>query len=238
MEQLPLKYIISRLDNDLDMSANIELARRVSKNLPNAVIYYISDLSKSIIDFISYNIIHRDILSEYYIFLSSPYTCENLPMWKKVVGYKGYNNCSLKTYTSNISCRHFCKVAQIEKKESQAYGDLFEFMNYEDLLKCDTYMDESENRDISAMSKAFLLLNERDKMILKCLVIDKTSSLDAYEILNKYIKPRPTANMTSDEVKASLTIRQKQNAISLLKGRALLKLHELYWEEIKNSKYV
>lgn len=237
MEQLPLKLIISRINNDLGMSANIELARRVTKNIPDAVVFYISDLSKSIIDFISYHIIHRNILSEYYIFLSSPYTDNHLPLWKKVVGYKGYNNCSLKTYTSNISCRHFCKVAQNEKKESQSHGELLEFMDYESLLRCDTSMDESDDRDMIAMKKAYLQLNKRDRLILKCLIIDKISSLDAYEILSEYIKPRPTNDRTSEEVKANLTMRQKQNAVSLLKGRALLKLQELYGEQIKNNKY-
>lgn len=233
MRQLPLKLVISRLENDLGMSANMELARRVSENLPDAVDFYISELGKGIVEHISFSIMHRDVFSDYYIFLSSPYTENNLPMWKKVVGYKGKNNCTLKTYTSNISCRHFCKIAQKEKKEALAHSSMLEYMDYESLLKCDTDPDDSESKMIRTMRSAFALLNERDKQVLKCLVIDKTSSLDAFYILGEYINPRPRNNMSSSEVKANLSTKQKQDAVSLLKGRALLKLQDLYNEQIK-----
>ena len=233
MRQLPLKLIISQLDNDLGMSANMELARRVSENYSEAVDFYISKLGKSIVDHISYTIMHRDIFSDYYIFLSSPYTETNIPTWKKVVGYKGKNNCTLKTYTSNISCRHFCKIATKERKEALLHGDMLEFMDYESLLKCDTDFDDSESKTIQSIRNAFALLGERDKLVLKCLVIDKTSSIEAFDILGKHINPRPKDNMSSAEVKARLSIKQKQDAISLLKGRALLKLQELYNEQLK-----
>ncbi len=69
MRQLPLKLVISRLENDLGMSANMELARRVSENLPEAVDFYISKLGKSIVEHISFTIMHCDVFSDYYIFL-------------------------------------------------------------------------------------------------------------------------------------------------------------------------
>ena len=83
------------------------------------------------------------------------------------------------------------------------------------------------------MRNAFALLNERDKLVLKCLVIDKVSSIDAFDILGEHIKPRPRNNMSSAEVKANLSTKQKQDAVSLLKGRALLKLQDLYNEQLK-----
>ena len=61
MRQLPLKLVISSLENDLGMSANMELARRVAENLPEAVDFYISKLGKSIVEHISFTIMHRDI---------------------------------------------------------------------------------------------------------------------------------------------------------------------------------
>lgn len=237
MDSLSLKEITSQLENDVNMIANIELARRVSLNIPDAVGFYISDLSRSIVEYITYSILHRDAFSEYYIFLSSPYTQNNHPEWKKVASYKGRNNCTLKTYTSNITCRHFCKIAQKEKKESQTHGMLLEFMDYESLIKCDTGEEEFENTTSIAMRQAFLKLNDRDRLILKYLVIEKISALDAFELLDDYINPRPKFNMTSSEVKASLSVKQKQDAISLLKGRALLKLQELYTEQLKQMQY-
>lgn len=234
MEKLPLNLIISRLENDWGMSANKELARRVSENLPDAVDFYISKLGKSIVNYISNTIMHRDIFSDYYIFLSSPYTEDNSPMWKKVVGYKGRNNCTLKTYTSNISCRHFYKIAQKENKEALMHNSLLEYMDYESLLKCDdANPDDSESKIIRIMRNAFALLCQRDQLVLKCLVIDKISSLDAFVILGDYINPRPRGNMSSADVKASLSTKQKQDAVSLLKGRALLKLYELYKQQLK-----
>ena len=68
-------------------------------------------------------------------------------------------------------------------------------------------------------------------------VFDPISALDAFELLDDYINPRPKFNMTSAEVKASLSVKQKQDAVSLLKGRALLKLQELYTEQLKQMQY-
>lgn len=114
---------------------------------------------------------------------------------------------------------------------------LLEFMDYESLIKCDTGEEEFENTTSIAMRQAFLKLNDRDRLILKYLVIEKISALDAFELLDDYINPRPKFNMTSSEVKASLSVKQKQDAISLLKGRALLKLQELYTEQLKQMQY-
>lgn len=232
MKQISLKLLVAHLENDLGLSANRELARRVSNNSPDAVDFYISKLGKDIVEYISQTIMHRDIFSDYYLFLSSPYTADNSPLWDKVTKYNGRNNCTLKTYTSNISCRHFCKVAQKEKKEALLHSTMLEYMDYESLIKCDKSIDDSDSKTIRYMGKAYALLSQRDQIVLKCLVIDKVSSLDAFDILSEFINPRPRNNMSSVEVKASLSTKQKQDAVSLLKGRALLKLQELYNKQL------
>lgn len=234
---LPLRDLIKLLSDDIEMKANMELARRVYCNEARTVDYYISTLCKPNIDFIEKNIMHRYILSEYYIFLCEPVE-DNIPQWKKVRGYKAGNECTLKTYTSTIACRHFSKVAKKEKEEGMRHDDLIEFMDYEALLVCDKVDDDLDSPTRVAMRNAYSKLQDRDKMVLKYLIIDKFDSQKAFELLKDDIHPRAKDGMTSDEVKATLSLKQKQDAVSLLKGRALLKLQELYRNCLNEYMYV
>ena len=86
------------------------------------------------------------------------------------------------------------------------------------------------------MKSAFKKLKERDQKALQYLVIDKMHGLDAYPLLEEYIHPKPKDDMTSEEVKKAWTTKQKQDAISLMKGRALEYLLEKYNEEKLNHK--
>ena len=53
MKQISLKLLVAHLENDLGLSANRELARRVSNNSPDAVDFYISKLGKDIVEYIA-----------------------------------------------------------------------------------------------------------------------------------------------------------------------------------------
>ena len=235
---LSLRDLIKLLPDDIEMMANMELARRICSNEDRTVDFYISTLCKPNIDFIEKNVMHRYILSEYYMFLCNPISEENIPQWKKVQGYQAANDCTLKTYTSTIACRHFSKVAKKEKEEGMRHDELIEFMDYEALLVCDKVDDDSDSPTRVAMRNAYSRLLDRDKMVLKYLIIDKFDSQKAFELLKDDIHPRAKDGMTSDEVKATLSLKQKQDAVSLLKGRALLKLQELYRNCLNEYMYV
>lgn len=233
LSAMPLKELSALLNSEKDYRANLELAKRVVRNNSNAVNYYLSVLSLPIISYIENHIIYRDILSEYYEFLCKPYNSYlGLPEWHKVDLYKGLT-CRLDSYTSLITARHFCKVAEKEREENQSKSNLIDNADYESLLNCAAEDDSPEYEVGSKLWKAhmtFRSLCERDQLVLLYLVIEKMPAIEAWPLLAPYIKPRPTNGLTSEEVKLSWSIKQKQNALSLIKGRAF----NLY-EKIFNS---
>ena len=223
-----------RLKNDTEYVANRELAKRIVLNETRAVHYYLAEIGIPIMKYIENSIMHRDITAEYYIFLSSPYDAqEEKPLWHPVELYKGIN-CLLSSYTSNITYRHFYKLANKERLISEKEGDLLEYVDYESLLLCESIPDEEDNSQIQCVRKAYQMLSERYRLILNCLVIEKMSALDAFPLLESYIHPRPKDGLTSDEVKQSWTNKQRQDALSLLKGYALTNLQKNF-ELIKSD---
>lgn len=209
-----------RLKSDIDYSANKELAKRVVQNKEEAVRYFLTDLSYPIIKHIEYNIIKReDVYGDYYIFISAPVNEESVPQWKKVSQYRG-DNCQLNTYVSCIACRHFCKIAQKEKEENLRNGDMIEYVDYESLLGYD-YHNEEESETSIRMRNAYSNLSEKDREVLRLLLIENMSGIDAFPVLSQYITPKAKDGMTSEQVKESWSIKQRQDAMSLLKGRAL-----------------
>lgn len=221
---MSLEELSGLLNSDKNYKANFELAQRIVRNNTNAVNFYLSVVSLPIISYIENQITHRDILSEFYEFLSNPYNHDlELPEWHKVALYKGIS-CRLDSYTSLISTRHFYKVAEKEREKNQASGNLIENVDYESLLSC-TDKDDSHEYEVGSKlwkaHKAFQGLCERDQLVLIYLIVEKMPALEAWPLLSSYIKPRPTKGMTSEEVKASWTVKQKQDALSLIKGRAI-----------------
>ena len=225
-----------RLNNDTDYIANKELAKMIVSNETKAVHYYLTEIGLPIMKHIEFSIMHRDITAEYYIFLSSPYdNQEEKPLWHRVDLYKGIN-CLLSSYTSNIACRHFCKLANKEKRISEKEGDLLEYVDYESLIRCESISNEEDNSQMKCVRKAYHMLSERYRLVLHCLVIEKMSALDAFPLLESYIHPRPKDGLTSDEVKQSWTNKQRQDALSLLKGYALKHLQDNFEPIKKNFK--
>lgn len=229
---LSWKGLKSRLTDDPEYTANRELARRIVNNYEVVVNYYIGEMSTDIINRIN-RIMKRDSYGEYYEFLSSPFNEEcKKPEWHKISLYEAID-CKLKTYTSTISCRHFYKIANKEQKIRNSETDLLEYKDYEALLLCDQSEDESEDITKQWMRNAFKELSERDQLVLKCLVIEKQNSLEAYESLKDLIHPIPKDGMTSEEVKANWSIKRRQDAMSLMKGQALKRLLAKYNEQKK-----
>lgn len=214
-----LRELKLQMKKDLDYAANKELANRVVHNNSEAVNYFLTDFSEPIVKHIEYDIMKRDVYGDYYIFISAPINEESIPQWKKVSQYKG-DNCQLNTYVSCIACRHFCKVAQKEKEENLRNDDMIEYVDYESLLGYD-YRDEEESETSIRMRKAYNNLNEKDREVLRLLLIENVSGIEAFPILSQYITPKPKDGMTSEQVKESWSTKQRQDAMSLLKGRAL-----------------
>lgn len=224
IHSITLEQLTSLLTKDVDYRANFELAQRIVHNNTNAVNYYIGVLSLPIISHIEKTIIHRDILTEFYEFISNPFNEKNAcPEWHKVALYKG-ETCRLDSYTSLIATRHFCKISEKEQERRKSECDLIEYKDYQSLLHCTNDDDVHEYTVGSKLWKAretYKMLCERDQLVILYLVIEKKSALEAWPLLEPYIKPRAIGNLTSEEVKSSWTNKQKQDGLSLIKGRAI-----------------
>ena len=218
----------SRLDNDSSYSTNIELADKVCANEKFAVNFYLSDICMPITSVIERKITHRNIVGEFYEFISAPYDKDTyVPEWHKISLYEGVG-CKLSTYTSCIASRHFCKVAKKERKIRQNETEMLDFVDYEALLKCDMSEEMSDSPTLKRMKKAFSLLSDRDKVTLRCTIIEKKSSLDSFPLIERYINPRPKDGLSSQQIKDMWDDKRRQDAVSLIKGRALDHLEQLY----------
>lgn len=223
-----LKAHDSVTDPTPELAADRDLARRVVANEPRAVHRYLWEIGTPIMKHIERSITHRDISAEYYIFLSAPFDPEAaLPGWHPVRLYRG-TDCRLSSYTATIACRHFWKIAAKEKKNEKNASPLLDFVDYETLLKCETPEEGSDDTRSEAMRRAFRTLPERYRRVLECLVIEKMPALDAWPLLEGYINPRPKDGLTSREVKQNWTLKQRQDALSLVKGYALKALRHRF----------
>lgn len=229
--------IINSLKDDPDYLANKELARLVVSNDIRAVNYYLDTIGNPIIKHIVQTITKRDITAEYYIFLSSPFDPKTeMAKWHPVSLYKGVC-CRLSSYTSTITCRYFCRMVNKENKLKGKSGGLLDFVDYESLLKCEkACIEETDDIQIKCVKDAYSQLNEKDREVLRLLIIEKKTSIEAFPILSQYITPRPKEGRNPEEIKAKWTDKQKQDAISLIKGRALEHLQNKY-SELKH-KYI
>lgn len=235
LSKMSWKELKKMLSNDPDYIANREVARRIVENYQAVVDYFLGPMSKGIVDSLN-KMLGRDTLSEYYVFISHPYNEETQkPGWHKIDLYDA-RDCNLISYSSRISHRHFSKIAKNEKMKANSEEELLDYRDYESLLQCDQPEEDGDNITHIRMKRAFRKLKERDQKALQYLVIDKMHGLDAYPLLEEYIHPKPKDGMTSEEVKKVWTSKQKQDAVSLMKGRALDYLLEKYNEEKLNHK--
>lgn len=223
IENCSFQELIGHLKNDTHYSANKEFATRIVLNDTEAVHYFLTDYSEPIIKHIELDIMKRDVYGDYYIFISAPIDDEQKPRWRKIELYKG-DDCKLNTYVTCISCRHFCKLAKKEKEISLKNEGLIEYVDYETLLNCDKEVSDEESEFSTRMRVAYNHLKDKDKEVIRLLIIENMSSLEAFDILKHYVKPKAKNGMTSDEIKESWTTKQRQDIIALLKGRALSRL--------------
>lgn len=235
LSKMSWKDLKEMLSNDPDYEANREVARRIVENYQAVVDYFLGSMSKGIVDSLN-KMLGRNSFSEYYVFISHPINEDTKkPSWHKIDLYDA-RDCNLISYSSRISHRHFSKIAKKEKMKANSEEELLDYRDYESLLMCDQPEEDGENITHIRMKRAFGKLKERDQKVLQYLVIDKKAGLDAYPLLEEYIHPQPKNGMTSEEIKKAWTSKQKQDAVSLMKGRALQYLLVKYNEEKLNNK--
>ena len=235
LSKMSWKDLKEMLSNDPDYEANREVARRIVENYQAVVDYFLGSMSKGIVDSLN-KMLGRNSFSEYYVFISHPINEDTKkPSWHKIDLYDA-RDCNLISYSSRISHRHFSKIAKKKKMKANSEEELLDYRDYESLLMCDQPEEDGENITHIRMKRAFGKLKERDQKVLQYLVIDKKAGLDAYPLLEEYIHTQPKNGMTSEEIKKAWTSKQKQDAVSLMKGRALQYLLVKYNEEKLNNK--
>lgn len=233
---LPLNILSCLFEGDKDCIYNKEFQRRIISNDKSSVEYYVGDFSYDIVEYIQSHITHDNILADYYQFLSSPISeTSKLPLWHNVSLYEGRNGSSLHTYTSNISIRFFCKKVKTENVRNKKQLALQENLLYEALISYNSEDDAHDDEYLlrkMKLSTALSKLNERELTVLDELVIKKQNWQDSFKKLRVYLNPKSNNGMTDkDEIINSWTNKQKQDAMSLLKGRAILKLQKAYFEQ-------
>lgn len=229
IEDVSLAYI-KKLQS---VEGDLEIARRVVKNDMATVNYFIGEFSNPFLDYIGAEIMKREgiyiggvlhyypsIYGEYYEFIGARFI-GNIPEWHKVHLYKGKNDSRLYSYVNTITVRHFVELRKKElKKEEFSFISLSENENIGILLEYDGLdADSLESRETSEMDWAWNQLPERDRLILQYLVIEERKPVDIFDLMFPYIKITTNSN--------SLSVKQQQDAMSLLKQRAKKHLREL-----------
>lgn len=147
----------------------------------------------------------RHLVGELYEFLSK----DN---WSILRNWENKNGASLYSYIARCSINHFTNKEIAEKKR---LGLEFRTDTEEFIEKLGDLVQEDDH-EMPPVWEAFGMLNERDKKILKLLVIDEKSMIEAAPEIWPHIKSRSGIE--------SLTPKQIQSTIAMVKHRALLSL--------------
>ena len=239
IETTPLVQIIKVLSNKhrVGRNADLELARRVVNNNVPSVNYYVGEFLDNIVEYIRSSIYNGDDpRTDIYMILSAPINAAGIHGWHKVSLYSANNGCSLHTYTQIISIRETIRLRNKIKKKGVT-TELLDYFDYQTLLNMDSPIEVAEEDEElnkqkeyrkEKMRRAIEALKERDQVVLKLLVIEKHSSLDIFDQLIPYIKVKDLNGKTKEEVINSMTDKQKQDKVSVLKTRALAQLVKHY----------
>ncbi|MBR3884695.1 MAG: hypothetical protein IKJ31_08085 [Bacteroidaceae bacterium] len=153
---------------------------------------------------------------------------EYIPTWYKVALYKGVKNKGVKearlyTYINTITVRHFINLKKkLDKKNEKNIDDMLESESVSILIDhngFDELILSEENPKYEELREAWDSLKERDRLILKYLVIENRKPLEIFDEMIQYVR----TNIPIEQY----TRKQKQDVISLMKSQAKRHLREL-----------
>ena len=147
----------------------------------------------------------ESIFGEFYEFLSDN-------NWRVLRSLKNKNNCTLNTYLTSCAVNYFAKKANEEKKRIS-----HEFVPCEpEIIEQMNHFTAEEEIEMPPVWEAYKMLGERERTILRLLVIEEKAALVAAPLIWKYIQ--------SQKSLAHATDKNVQSTISMAKGRALSSL--------------
>ena len=171
--------------------------------------YFFTKKCRQFLRYISSNIYQceseNELLGEFYEFLSK----DN---WAVVRNWKNRNGATLYTYLAYCTTNHFIHKKMTEKREQELLFVPSSQNMYEQLAG---FVEEEEEIHIYPVREAFNMLNQRDQAILRTLVIDGSSALDAAPEIWKYIKNnKPLEEMDPKRVQCTIALLNNIKQIS------------------------
>ena len=143
---------------------------------------------------------------EFYEFLSK----DN---WSVIRNWKNRNGATLYSYLAFCATNHFIHKRLAEKKEEQLFVTSSQTM-YEQMAEV---ADEEDEIQAYPVKEAFNMLNLRDQVILRMLVIDGNSALEAAPVIWKYIKnSKPLEEMDPKRVQCTIAMAKHRAQLALL----------------------
>ena len=211
--------------------------------------FFLGEYSSSILGYVARyvfsNGLYQELLGEYYEFISKEN--KQIPYYKLTL-YKNFNNSTLRNYITAITVRYFVnmkkkedsigkqtisidRASTIATKENEK--DVIENPWFNLLIGNSGNSGNSDENSLSAESYkkieyVFSKLPERDVKIIKLMVMDNASGLEAFKELEADLKE------TAKTPISTWSTKQKQNAMALLKGRALKHFKKITEDETIN----
>ncbi|MBQ2127338.1 MAG: hypothetical protein II198_06730 [Bacteroidaceae bacterium] len=204
---MPHRYDIYSSLSDQELIERLT-ATPVDEKLHN---YFFTKKCRQFLRYISSNIYHceseTELWGEFYEFLSK----DN---WAVVRNWKNRNGATLYTYLAYCTTNHFIHKKMAEKKEQEQLFVPSSQNMYEQLAG---FVEEEEEVHIYPVREAFNMLNPRDQVILRMLVIDGSSALDAAPVIWKYIKNnKPLEEMDPKRVQCTIAMAKHRAQLALL----------------------
>lgn len=219
----------------------LEFVRRITlkeNNITSSTArnFFLTDYSRPMLSSIAADLYHcgyENIYGEYYEFISKENPETKVPFYKLTL-FKGKNDSNLKSYTSTITTRYFTNKKKVDDKKKNKTrivsidegqklktdvfgGDVIDNPWFSLLINGETKKDKTLEKKVN---NAFSKLPEREQLAINLMVKDDASGLEAFEDLKYYLNPRKQPLSEWND-------KQKQDAVALLKGRALDHLKEL-----------
>lgn len=198
-------------DREFASMSDIELVKGLMTIPPNSRLheYFFCRKCKRLLEYISntlYNGVDGgSLVGELYEYLSN----DN---WKVLRMWEGKNGCSLNSYLASCSLRHFASKVRTEEKRSACEVLPSSLALVESL----EHFTVEEEDSMPPVWEAYWMLGERDRLILRLLVIEGRDVMDVAPQIWKY--------MNSSYALYELTQKKVQSIIAMAKHRALIAL--------------
>ena len=215
-----------------NVEANLKFAKEVAAGDTMHQYYFFGEYSKPILSWIIVHALYksytpnaeREITGQYYEFVAGPFK-DYIPQWSQLKWYKGINNEKLHSWLKRNGSQWFRKDKIKEEKEWGKLSELLEFKDYGALndVEDDDYLSDEQLVKEQKLQAAWGMLNDKDQEVLTLMVVKELHWSESWEALNKHINPR-----AGREVMQTWTPKRKQDALALLKERAIEHLEARY----------